>query len=68
MYGAKIYYPCQIQTRDPVAEEPLLARCALHAWKLELNHPVTGQRMEFTAPLPDDMQRFVDELRKHRKR
>ena len=24
----------------------------LHAWKLELTHPSTGERMEFNAPLP----------------
>jgi 23S rRNA pseudouridine1911/1915/1917 synthase len=68
MYGGKVVYPWQMENREPAAEEPLLARCALHAWKLELNHPVTGERMEFTAPMHDDMQRFVDNLRKHRKR
>jgi len=25
----------------------------LHAWKLSLDHPVTGQRMEFRSPRPD---------------
>ena len=30
-------------------------RMFLHAWKLVLNHPVTGQTMELHAPLPDEL-------------
>ncbi len=33
----------------------------LHAWRLELSHPTTGERMTFTAPLPPA---FADALRK----
>lgn len=66
MYGGKLVYPWQIENRQPAAEEPLLARCALHAWKLELTHPGTQQRMSFEAPLPDDMQKFLEALRKYR--
>lgn len=29
-------------------------RQALHAWKLSLMHPVTGERLSFEAPLPED--------------
>lgn len=29
-------------------------RQLLHAWKLEITHPVTGEAMNFTAPIPDD--------------
>jgi 23S rRNA pseudouridine1911/1915/1917 synthase len=67
MYGGKVVYPWQIENREPAPEEPLLARCALHAWKLELNHPATQERMVFEAPLPNDMQTFLDALREHRK-
>ncbi|MEA4862342.1 MAG: RluA family pseudouridine synthase [Victivallaceae bacterium] len=31
-------------------------RQMLHAWKIKLPHPVTGQIMEFTAPPPDDFR------------
>eukprot|EP00934_Nitzschia_sp_Nitz4_P004548 Nitzschia sp. Nitz4//scaffold212_size37733//3118//4464//NITZ4_007729-RA/size37733-processed-gene-0.41-mRNA-1//-1//CDS//3329542010//4538//frame0 len=31
-------------------------RPLLHAYRLELNHPVTGDHMEFVAPLQDDMK------------
>ncbi len=31
-----------------------IKRQALHAWKLELDHPVSGKRMSFEAPIPAD--------------
>ena len=36
---------------------------ALHSHTLSLTHPVTGERMNFTAPLPDDMKKILDYLR-----
>jgi 23S rRNA pseudouridine1911/1915/1917 synthase len=36
-----------------------LDRPLLHAYRLELEHPVTGKRMEFEAPLPEDMERIA---------
>ena len=40
---------------------PLIARQALHAWKLAFTHPITKEAMQFTAPLPDDMARLISE-------
>jgi 23S rRNA pseudouridine1911/1915/1917 synthase len=43
-----------------------LNRQALHARLLGFIHPESGEYMEFTSPLPDDMQSIVDYLqRKH---
>lgn len=39
-----------------------LDRQALHARKLAFAHPVTGEPLEFTAPLPDDLARLEREL------
>ena len=36
----------------------------LHAYKLILTHPVTGEEMEFTSPLPDYFSDVLDTLRK----
>lgn len=36
--------------------DPAPARQMLHAWKLSLRHPATGRTMDFTAPVPADMQ------------
>lgn len=45
---------------DPFEERPLLARLGLHAYRIELTHPVSGEQMTFTAPY----QRDMDSLRK----
>lgn len=34
----------------------------LHAFSLRFKHPVTGEDIELTAPLPDDMSKAVEEL------
>jgi len=67
MYGGRVVYPWQIEDRDAAPEDPLMNRTALHAWKLELDHPTTGKRMLFTADLPEDIQNLIDNLRKYRK-
>ena len=44
-------------------EDPdLIPRPALHAFALELDHPVTGARLSLTAPIPADMARLVPGL------
>ncbi len=34
----------------------------LHAWKLELTHPTTNERMEFTAPIPKEFADILSKL------
>ena len=41
---------------DETSERPLLSRLALHAYRLTLTHPKTGEKMTFTAPYPKDME------------
>lgn len=36
---------------------------ALHSHTLSLTHPKTGERLNFTAPLPDDMEKILKYLR-----
>ena len=38
-------------------------RQALHAASLGFDHPVTGERLEFTSPLPADMAGLIEALR-----
>lgn len=47
-------------------DEILISRQALHALKLGFDHPVTGKRMEFEAPLPPDFQKTLDAVRMYR--
>ncbi len=37
---------------------------ALHAFSLSFNHPITGERLSFDAPMPSDMTALIDWLRK----
>lgn len=39
-----------------------LERPFLHAYRLAFKHPRDGRPMEFTAPLPEDLQGVLDEL------
>jgi 23S rRNA pseudouridine1911/1915/1917 synthase len=46
---------------DPVygsASDPA-GRLGLHAWRLALNHPTTGRRLELESPLPAALRRVV---------
>lgn len=37
-------------------------RQMLHAYKLEFNHPITGEKMEITGDLPEDFKKVMDDL------
>lgn len=38
-----------------------MTRQALHSHHMEFTHPITGEHMSFTAPLPEDMLRVMQE-------
>lgn len=38
-----------------------MTRQALHSHHMEFTHPITGEHMSFTAPLPEDMTRVMQE-------
>ncbi len=54
----------QVRGLPPLATDAdvVLTRHALHAAKLEFNHPKTGERLSFEAPLPADLQHTLDIL------
>ncbi|MBQ9630848.1 MAG: RluA family pseudouridine synthase [Treponema sp.] len=49
---------------DELSEAPLLERLALHAYKLELNHPITKESLVFVAPYQKDMDATRKQLAK----
>jgi 23S rRNA pseudouridine1911/1915/1917 synthase len=58
------------QRRLAHIEDPLLrarikalGRQALHAFRISFRHPATGEPMEFTAPMPADMEAILEALR-----
>jgi len=40
-----------------------LKRMFLHAWRLQFDHPASGERIALQAPLPPELQRFTDHAR-----
>lgn len=62
--GDPLYGNPRHKMPDAVADAVhALGRQALHAAKLSLTHPATGERMSWTSPLPDDMRRVLAALR-----
>jgi len=45
-------------------ERPLMERTSLHAARLRLDHPATGERMEFKTELPKDFAALLKQLRR----
>ncbi|MBI5740079.1 MAG: RluA family pseudouridine synthase [Nitrospirae bacterium] len=43
-------------------ETVTFGRQMLHAYSLKLRHPVTGEDLEFTAPMPEDMKKATEEI------
>lgn len=72
MYGGKIATSERLgkdrASREAIAAdgEIVLDRQALHATTLTIDHPKTGERMTFQAPVPADLARFVRVLRRFR--
>lgn len=52
LYGDFLYNP----------DYRFLQRQSLHSWQLSFTHPVSKIPMEFTAPVPDDMQQFLPDI------
>jgi len=64
--GDPLYGKKQLMAKtDPELQEYLMnfPRQALHAIHLELIHPITQELMSFDAPLPDDIQALLSQLR-----
>ncbi len=39
-----------------------LKRMFLHAWRLQFNHPVSGERIELLSPLPTELKKIADHV------
>jgi 23S rRNA pseudouridine1911/1915/1917 synthase len=71
LLGDKIYGPDEMIfdrfTKGELTEEDRatlrLPRQALHAWRLSVPHPRTGERMDLEAPLPADLREFWEACR-----
>lgn len=53
-------------TRKNQDQEILLERQALHALNIKFQHPIDGNEMSISAPIPDDIQQTEQAIRKFR--
>lgn len=55
-------YGAPARIRIAGVEQKTLPRTFLHASSIELAHPITGKPLAFTAPLPPDLERFLENI------
>jgi 23S rRNA pseudouridine1911/1915/1917 synthase len=58
LIGDPIYGEARWKGLDREIQRPLrdFSRPALHAWRLQLTHPVSGELLRFEAPVPSDIE------------
>ncbi len=65
--GDGLYGPTSRDYKDPffphIENENRIDRQALHANKLSFFHPITGEKMEFESPLPEDMKSLISDTK-----
>ena len=66
LYGGRALITRGELSHDPSDETVLLDRQALHARRLKLRHPESGEPLEFAAPLPADIETVLAALREFR--
>jgi 23S rRNA pseudouridine1911/1915/1917 synthase len=54
------------ESSSMVAQLKAVPRQMLHAWRLRLTHPDTGEIMTFESPIPTDMETVIEKLRRIR--
>ncbi len=65
VYGNRGARKCLADASDPMAQaEKTVDRQMLHAQRLEITHPVSGDPLAVEAPLPADMNDLIDRFRK----
>jgi 23S rRNA pseudouridine1911/1915/1917 synthase len=60
VYGDDVYGIADWNKR--LSKTYAIARPLLHAYRLEVDHPVTGERMVFTAPMAADMKKIANNI------
>jgi len=72
LYGGKPLWLSRLKAdyrlKEGRTERPLISRVALHAERLTLAHPATGEAVTITSPWPKDLKVAVKYLRQYGKR
>jgi 23S rRNA pseudouridine1911/1915/1917 synthase len=61
--GDQTYGGVHRRVANDVRAVQRLERPFLHAARLAFTHPADGRQMEFESPLPEDLQRVIDDIR-----
>jgi 23S rRNA pseudouridine1911/1915/1917 synthase len=59
VFGDRVY---GFKPKPGMPPLPKAPRLMLHAWKLALDHPITGKRLEIEAPVPKEFTEFARQL------
>ncbi|GIW71392.1 MAG: pseudouridine synthase [Planctomycetota bacterium] len=62
--GDTMYGPAGLEFAGFPPGEPVLRRHALHAWRLQMPHPLWDEELDLRAPLPADLQAALEHLRR----
>ncbi|MEP6355149.1 MAG: RluA family pseudouridine synthase [Hyphomicrobiales bacterium] len=65
VYGTGFATKSARMPQDVAHQIKKLGRQALHAFLLEIEHPRTGETLSFESPLPKDLQKLANTLKKH---
>ncbi len=65
-YGGHLFSERDISGDPNASDKPLIPYQSLHALRISFVHPILEKTMTIEAPLPANLQRIVDLLRKHR--
>ena len=68
VYGGHLPSLADLASDPSLPKVPIIERQALHAWKIEFSHPISGETMSLEAPWPEDFSRLIEALRKYRPR
>jgi len=67
LYGKRKNLQIEGNVRSPQQDQdPLIIlteSIGLHAWSLEITHPLTGERLKFSAPYPVELMAVMQQLR-----
>jgi 23S rRNA pseudouridine1911/1915/1917 synthase len=61
-YGKKVEVEMEVEKEKRKKKKIFFPRQMLHAESLGFIHPATGEYLEFTSPLPEDMAQKIEEL------
>lgn len=45
-------------------DESLISRQALHSFRLSFSHPLSGEPLDFSSPIPEDIRNLLERLRR----